>query len=91
MDRRISGSTVRRSIGGDPTREVVLLHATARREKEWPLADWIALARALAARGYSPVLPWGNESERTRSVEIAAAVPGATVPDRKPLDAGGAN
>ena len=63
--------------GGAPGRDAVLLHATARPEKEWPVARWIALAQALAARGYSVVLPWGSEAERRRSVEIAAAVPGA--------------
>jgi heptosyltransferase-1 len=63
-----------------------LLHATARPEKEWPAASWIALAQTLAARGFSVVLPWGSETERRRSLEIAAAVPNATVPDLQPLD-----
>ena len=64
----------------------MLLHATARPEKEWPVANWIALAQSLAARGYAPVLPWGNETERQRSMQIAAAVPNARVPDLQPLD-----
>ncbi|MEA2873618.1 MAG: heptosyltransferase [Hyphomicrobiales bacterium] len=71
---------------GAPTREVVLLHATARPEKEWPVAKWIELGQHLAARGYSAVLPWGNDAERRRSEEIAAAVPNATVPALQPLD-----
>jgi len=71
---------------GIQTRDGVLLHATARPEKEWPAANWIALAQSLASRGYSVVLPWGSEAERRRSVEIAAAVPNATVPDLQPLD-----
>ena len=62
---------------GAATRDVILLHATARREKEWPLARWIALGQALAANGYAIVLPWGTQAERGRSVEIAAAVPNA--------------
>jgi heptosyltransferase-1 len=73
-------------MSGPPAREVVLLHATARPEKEWPAANWIALAGALAARGFSIVLPWGSEAERRRGLEIAAAVPSATVPDLQPLD-----
>ena len=73
-------------MSGAPAREVVLLHATARPEKEWPVARWIGLAQALAADGYVPVLPWGNEAERRRSAEIAAAVPNAKVPDLQPLD-----
>jgi heptosyltransferase-1 len=73
-------------MSGAPTREAVLLHATARPEKEWPVANWVALAQCVAARGYMPVLPWGNEAERRRSVEIARVVPGARVPDLQPLD-----
>jgi heptosyltransferase-1 len=72
--------------GGAPAREVVLLHATARPEKEWPLLNWIQLAQGLAARGYMLVLPWGSEAERRRSETIAAAVPNARVPDLQPLD-----
>ena len=64
----------------------VLLHATARPEKEWPVANWIALGRSIAARGMEIVLPWGNERERVRAEEIAAALPGARVPERAPLD-----
>ena len=49
-----------------------------------------ALDRAWRSRSrradYSVVLPWGNEAERRRSVEIAAAVPNAQVPDLQPLD-----
>lgn len=63
----------------------VLLHATARPEKEWPVANWIALGQSIAARGMEIVLPWGNERERVRSEEIASALPGARVPARAPL------
>ena len=72
---------------GLTTRDVILLHATARPEKEWPVARWIALGQALAANGYAIALPWGTEAERRRSAEIAAAVPNARVPERQPLDA----
>src|SRR5262245_6092332 len=65
----------------------ILFHATARAEKEWPEASWIALGRALAARGSALVLPWGTQAERARSSRIAAAVGNAArVPDRQPLD-----
>jgi len=63
----------------------VLLHATARPEKQWPEAHWIALARALGPET-KLVLPWGSEPERARSERIAAAVPGASVPEKAPLD-----
>jgi heptosyltransferase-1 len=64
----------------------ILFHATARPEKEWPEASWIALARNLAARGTTLVLPWGTAAERVRSGRIAAAVASARVPERQPLD-----
>jgi len=63
----------------------ILLHATARRAKEWPEANWIALGRELAG-GHTLVLPWGNKAERARSERLAAAIPGAVVPERRPLD-----
>jgi heptosyltransferase-1 len=64
----------------------MLLHATADRRKEWPEDNWIAVGRELAARGHNIVLPWGTQNERERSERIAAAVPRASVPERRPLD-----
>src|SRR5665647_442683 len=68
-------------------RYAVLLHATARPEKEWPEANWIALGHALASKGIDLVLPWGTTAERSRSERIAAALPRTRVPERAPLDA----
>jgi heptosyltransferase-1 len=73
-------------MDGAPARDVILLHATARPEKEWPVRNWIALGQSLSALGLVPVLPWGTEAERRRSEQIAAALPGARVPQRQPLD-----
>jgi heptosyltransferase-1 len=67
-------------------RTAVLLHATARPEKEWPEQNWISLARSLAQRGLSPLLPWGSEHERARAERIAREAPEARVPERAPLD-----
>jgi lipopolysaccharide heptosyltransferase I len=64
----------------------VLLHATARPEKEWPEASWIEVGRILAGRGMPVLLPWGTQAERGRSERIAAALDNAQVPDRQPLD-----
>ena len=64
----------------------VLLHATARPEKQWPEKHWIALGRALARENFDLVLPWGTLDERERSDRIAAALPRARVPDQAPLD-----
>jgi lipopolysaccharide heptosyltransferase I len=67
-------------------RYAVLLHATARASKQWPEENWIALGRALAVRGLDLVLPWGTADEQARSKRIAAALPRARVPERRPLD-----
>ncbi len=64
----------------------VLLHATAQAQKEWPVANWIALGRHIEAQGLEIVLPFGNERERARSLDIAAGLSRAKVPDFAPLD-----
>jgi heptosyltransferase-1 len=69
-----------------PDRYGILLHATARAEKEWPEDRWMALGKALGSRTGSLLLPWGSEAERTRSVRIAAALDNARVPERQSLD-----
>ena len=69
-----------------PAPYAMLLHATARVAKQWPEERWIALGRALAARGLGLRLPWGTEAERQRSERIAAGILGARVADRRPLD-----
>jgi heptosyltransferase-1 len=77
----------RAKFGKASERYAVLLHATARREKEWPEDNWIALGRALESQGLRPVLPWGTPDERARSERLALKLPRARVPDRAPLDA----
>jgi heptosyltransferase-1 len=64
----------------------ILLHATARPEKEWPERLWIELGRSLA-KDQQLVIPWGTVAERARSERLASALPGARVPQRQPLDA----
>jgi heptosyltransferase-1 len=66
-------------------RYAVLLHGTARPEKEWPVANWIALARSLQQSGRPLILPWGNEAERTRALHIADAA-GTRVADHLTLE-----
>ncbi len=68
------------------SRYAVLLHATARPEKEWPMANWIALGNVLTRVGLKLFLPWGTPAERVRSERIAVGLPRARVPDRAPLD-----
>jgi len=67
-------------------RYAVLLHATARPEKEWQEDNWIALGKALGRGDFELVLPWGTDNERTRAERIATRVSGARASERQPLD-----
>lgn len=64
----------------------LLLHATARTEKQWPEENWRALA-AILERKFDLLVPFGTADERARSERIAAEVKRARVPERQPLDA----
>jgi len=64
----------------------VLLHATARADKEWPEANWRMLSVILGQKGIDLAVPYGNEAERERAMRIAQATPRARVPDRAPID-----
>jgi len=69
-----------------PARPYALLfHATASAKKEWLEERWIEVGKALARDGLEVVLPWGNAIERERSERMAAAIPGARVPELKPI------
>ncbi len=63
----------------------VLLHGTARREKQWPEKHWCALAQILA-RDFDLVVPFGTTEERQRSERIAAGIARARVPELQPLN-----
>ncbi|SFN39646.1 heptosyltransferase-1 [Formivibrio citricus] len=64
---------------------VTLLTATSRADKEWPEERWQALGKRFVELGLTPVLPWGNETERARSERLAAGIPGAICPPRLSL------
>ena len=64
----------------------VLLHATARAEKEWPEDNWRRLAAALGT-GIDLLVPFGTQVERERATRIASASGRARVPERRPIDA----
>jgi heptosyltransferase I len=68
-------------------RYALLLHGTSRASKEWPEACWIELGRWLQLRGFEPVLTWGDGIEKLRAERLCAAIPGARVLERQPLDA----
>jgi heptosyltransferase-1 len=73
------------AIGERRAPYAVLLHGTARREKQWSEESWGALAVTLRARGLELVLPWGTTAEQARSERIARAIDGVMVPPRRSL------
>lgn len=71
-----------------PVPYVVFVHASSRKDKQWPESEWIALGEALARRGASLVLPWGNDEEKACSERIASHFgDAALVPPKLALDA----
>jgi heptosyltransferase-1 len=66
---------------------VALVHGTSRRDKEWPLAHWIALGQRLNASGFCVALAHGNATEKATSEQIAAELEDAWVWPTMPLDA----
>ena len=75
----------RKRFSGTGSRYGLLLHATARAEKFWPEEHWVSLGKRLN-RNTELRLLWGTDVERARSERVAAAVPGARIEARKPLD-----
>lgn len=69
-----------------PRPYAVFLHATSRADKLWDEARWISLGRYLHERNLRCVLPWGSGAERTRSLRLAEAIPGAITPPRLSLN-----
>jgi len=63
----------------------VLLHATSRADKLWDESNWIALGQYLHQKGIRSVLPWGSESEKLRSLRLAATIPDSITPPRLSL------
>jgi heptosyltransferase-1 len=63
----------------------VLLHATSRDDKLWDEAHWVNLGNRLHRAGLSLILPWGTESERSRSERLAQTIPSAICAPRLDL------
>lgn len=58
-----------------PPRYYVALHATSRADKLWPQANWVELARRLAAHGLIAVYPGGTPRERDAAATLATQSP----------------
>lgn len=60
-------------------------HATARPAKQWAPDRWVEVARLLAARGMTILLPWGSEAEKHAAEQLASRMPNARVLPRLPM------
>jgi heptosyltransferase-1 len=71
---------------------IAFVHGSSRADKQWPLANWVALGRQINALGYRIGLPHGSADELATSQAIAAelnagsASAHAAVWPRMPLD-----
>lgn len=72
------------SAGVDLTQPIAVLHAGAsKRYKQWPLEQFVVLARLLAARGYQPLLigAGAHDAAVNRAISEALAITGTACPD----------
>jgi heptosyltransferase-1 len=60
---------------------ILFFHSTARAAKRWSNSSWVTLGQHLSSLGYQVVLPWGSDSEKAMSNEIASQIPNALVPN----------
>jgi heptosyltransferase-1 len=57
---------------GEPKlKQLVFLHGTTWKTKNWPENYWCELAKMATVSGYKVLLPWGDEGERQRAELIA--------------------
>lgn len=55
-----------------PQPYIIGLHSTSKDSKLWPTSLWIDLAKALANRQLTLLLPWASDAERMRADDIAS-------------------
>jgi heptosyltransferase I len=66
---------------------VALVHGSSRADKQWPLANWIALGQQLNHAGFAVALAHGSAQEKADSEKIATALSDAWVWPSMALDA----
>lgn len=63
-----------------PGPSAALIPCASRPEKLWPEARWIAVGQRLRSAGLTPVVVWGDATERERAERIAAGCDGVVPP-----------
>jgi len=56
---------------GIPEKNIIALHGTSRKNKEWPIPHWNQFIQKMGGMGYSVIFPWGNEEELARAQSFA--------------------
>lgn len=69
-----------------PERFMIFLHAASTPEKEWPVPLWIKLGQVVNEKGFSVLLPWGNDREHANAQAIANGLSQAKVLPRLGLN-----
>ena len=76
-DAKLGFASTRVDLGFDVTKPYVMcFHATAGKSKRWHDDAWVAIGKALVAKGIQVVLPWGNDQEKQISVQLAKKISG---------------
>ena len=57
-------------VNNNASRSILFLHGTTWDTKHWPQQYWLELADQVTAQGHNILLPWGNEVERQRALNI---------------------
>lgn len=60
-------------------KSILFLHGTTWATKHYPFDYWVALAKLVVEKGFTPYLPWGNLNELQRAQKIKTAVPETVV------------
>jgi len=74
---KLGFASTRIDLGFDVTKPYVMFfHATAGKSKRWSDEHWVAIGKALVAKGIQVILPWGNDKEKEISQQIAKKISG---------------
>lgn len=74
---KLGFASTRIDLGFDVTKPYVMcFHATAGASKRWSDDHWVAVGKALVAKGIQVILPWGNDKEKEVSQQIAKKIAG---------------
>jgi heptosyltransferase-1 len=74
---KLGFASTRVDLGFDVTKPYVMcFHATAGESKRWSDDHWVAVGKALVAKGIQVILPWGNDKEKAISEQIAKKISG---------------